>query len=108
MSDGQVVVITGTNSPGFGTFPQTGEATATDNDSFENTKNLGRSDLLPLLLGHYLVEEALKAGLRVIATARNLESIKDLEKLGATIFELDLNAPEAIINDFAQKAISVQ
>lgn len=59
-------------------------------------------------VGHYLVEEALDAGLRVIATARSLESIRDLEKRGATILELDLTADEAIINDFAQKAIAVQ
>lgn len=57
--------------------------------------------------GHYLVEEALKAGLRVIATARNLESIHDLEKLGAAILELDLTSPEATINDFAKRAIAV-
>lgn len=59
-------------------------------------------------IGHYLVEEALDAGLRVIATARSLESIRDLEKRGATVFELDLTADEGTINDFAQKAIAVQ
>lgn len=58
--------------------------------------------------GHYLVEEALKAGLLVIATARNLDSIRDLEKLGATILELDLTSSEASITEFAKKAIAVQ
>lgn len=63
---------------------------------------------LLLSTGHYLAEEALEAGLRVIATARDLESIRDLEKRGATIFELDLTADEEVINAFAQKAIAVQ
>ncbi|KAK9897137.1 NAD(P)-binding protein, partial [Cystobasidium minutum MCA 4210] len=74
MSESSVVVITGTNAPGF---------------------------------GYYLVEEALDAGLRVIATARDIESIRDHEKRGATILELDLTADEEVIKDFAQKAIAV-
>jgi uncharacterized protein YbjT (DUF2867 family) len=59
-------------------------------------------------VGRYLVIAALQAGLKVIATARSLESIRDLEQLGATIFELDLTAPEQIINEFANQAIAVQ
>lgn len=44
----------------------------------------------------------------MIATARDIESIRDHEKRGATILELDLTADEEVIKDFAQKAIAVQ
>lgn len=58
-------------------------------------------------LGRHFVHAILDKGDRVIATARNLNSIRDLETLGAAILELDVTASEAVIKSKAREAIAI-
>lgn len=55
-------------------------------------------------LGRAITEKALAHGHRVIATARKLESIQDLEKKGASILKLDITASRDELHQFAEKA----
>ncbi|KAK7061040.1 hypothetical protein VNI00_000775 [Paramarasmius palmivorus] len=55
--------------------------------------------------GRSLALEALSRGLRVIATARRLETIADLEEKGAKTLSLDVTAPAEQLEEFAKKAI---
>ena len=57
--------------------------------------------------GQSLAQEALRAGLRVIATARNVEALVDLEKAGAAVLQLDVTASEAELDKVATKAIAL-
>lgn len=57
--------------------------------------------------GRDLVLAALSHGYRVIATARKLEAIQDLEQEGAAILRLDVtDSPEAL-EVFAKEALAV-
>jgi short-subunit dehydrogenase len=58
-------------------------------------------------LGSEFVKAALARGDNVIATARNLEKIIHLQKLGAAVMQLDITAPQAELNRKAIEAISV-
>jgi len=58
--------------------------------------------------GRALVQALLEQDYRVIATARKLSSIQDLQQAGAAILELDVTvSPEKFV-EFAQQAIKIQ
>ncbi|KAL0563019.1 hypothetical protein V5O48_019060 [Marasmius crinis-equi] len=59
--------------------------------------------------GRALVTEALASGrsLRVIATARRLETIADLREMGAKTLALDITADQASLRCFAEEAVQV-
>ncbi|KAF5393148.1 hypothetical protein D9757_001324 [Collybiopsis confluens] len=56
--------------------------------------------------GKSLAREALRGGLRVIATARRLEAIADLKEKGAETLLLDVSDKPDELEKFAEKAIS--
>ncbi|THU98260.1 short-chain oxidoreductase [Dendrothele bispora CBS 962.96] len=58
-------------------------------------------------LGRSIATEALSRGLRVIATARRLEAVSDLDKKGAKTLALDITAAQADLEKFAAKAIAL-
>lgn len=60
------------------------------------------------VLGKYLAIASLKAGLKVIATARNLATISSLKDAGATVMQLDVTSTEEEIAAIAKKAIAIQ
>jgi NAD(P)-dependent dehydrogenase (short-subunit alcohol dehydrogenase family) len=49
----------------------------------------------------------LKRGDKVIATARNVDKIKDLQELGAAVLQLDVTAPLAELNKVAEAAEAI-
>lgn len=55
--------------------------------------------------GRSLAQEALASGLRVIATARRLSAIEDLQSKGAQVFSLDVNDNAEELRKFAAKAV---
>src|SRR3989338_4150871 len=57
--------------------------------------------------GREFVKSALARGEKVIATARNLDKIKDLKELGAKTLQLDVTADQSTLNSFAEQAINV-
>ncbi|KAF7336130.1 Short-chain dehydrogenase reductase sdr [Mycena venus] len=58
-------------------------------------------------LGRELALAALASGFRVIATARRLDTLTDLETRGAKILELDVTSSVRDLAAFAEKAIAV-
>ncbi|KAL0065807.1 hypothetical protein AAF712_007110 [Marasmius tenuissimus] len=58
-------------------------------------------------IGRSLVLEGLSSGVRVIATARRLDSIQDLHEKGAQILSLDVTAPPADLKEFIKTAIDI-
>lgn len=48
--------------------------------------------------GHSIALEALNRGHKVIATGRRLSALASLQAAGAAILELDVTAPEAVID----------
>ncbi len=54
-----------------------------------------------------MARRILTRGDRVIATGRHLESLKQLEPLGARILRLDVNADQEALNDTIQEAIGI-
>ncbi|KAF8574246.1 short-chain oxidoreductase [Ramaria rubella] len=58
--------------------------------------------------GRDLTLAALKRGDKVVATARNLSKIEDLQKEGATILELDVTSSLENIHTVVKKAIDLQ
>ncbi|KAI3604517.1 short-chain oxidoreductase [Moniliophthora roreri] len=57
--------------------------------------------------GRSLALEALSRGMRVIATARRVETIEDIEKKGAKVLVLDVNATREVLRSFATEAIGI-
>ncbi|RFU81913.1 putative oxidoreductase [Trichoderma arundinaceum] len=57
--------------------------------------------------GRTFVSQILARGDNVIATARKLESIQDLERIGAKIMQLDVTDDQQILNKIADQAIAV-
>lgn len=57
--------------------------------------------------GRNFVTQILARGDHVIATARKLESIQDLEKAGAKTMQLDVTDGQQNLNRIAEKAIAV-
>lgn len=55
--------------------------------------------------GRSLAQEALANGLRVIATARKLSAIDDLQAKGARVLSLDVNDSVEELRKFAERAI---
>ncbi|KAJ7825509.1 hypothetical protein B0H14DRAFT_2368937 [Mycena olivaceomarginata] len=58
-------------------------------------------------LGRELALAALSSGFRVIATARHLETLGDLEHRGARVLSLDVTSAAPDLATFAEKAIAV-
>ncbi|KAJ3855052.1 hypothetical protein EV368DRAFT_35598 [Lentinula lateritia] len=56
-------------------------------------------------LGRSLAEDALARGLRVIATARRLSAIRDLQAKGARILTLDVDDTPERLKSFAVEAV---
>ena len=59
-------------------------------------------------LGRSLALESLSRGMRVIATARRLDSIQDLQEKGAKTLSLDVTAPPADLKRLVTTAIDLQ
>lgn len=57
--------------------------------------------------GRNFVTQILERGDRVIATARKIESIQDLEALGAKTMQLDVTDEQQKINQIAKEAIDI-
>ena len=57
--------------------------------------------------GLEFVHQVLSRGDKVIATARTLAKIQDLETAGAAILELDVTATQPAIDEVITKAISI-
>jgi len=55
-------------------------------------------------LGRAFAETAISHGHRVIATARKLESIRDLKDKGASALKLDITASREDLKSFAEEA----
>ncbi|KAJ7494481.1 3-oxoacyl-reductase [Mycena galericulata] len=58
-------------------------------------------------LGRALAFSALNSGFRVIATARRVHTLADLEKGGAKALTLDITSSEAELAEFAAKVIAI-
>lgn len=58
-------------------------------------------------LGAEFVKAAISRGDKVIATARNVESIANLKELGVATLQLDVGASQEELNSKAQEAISI-
>ncbi|KAK7038827.1 hypothetical protein VNI00_010457 [Paramarasmius palmivorus] len=58
-------------------------------------------------LGRELTLAALRRGDKVIATARTVSQISDLEAKGAAVLELDVGAPLDVLQSIAQNAIGI-
>ena len=57
--------------------------------------------------GEEFVKQILDRGDKVISTARTLSKIAHHEKLGAAILQLDVTAPQALLNKRAEEAIAI-
>ncbi|KAL0564359.1 hypothetical protein V5O48_017690 [Marasmius crinis-equi] len=57
--------------------------------------------------GRQIAQEALRRGLRVIATARRLETLADLRGKGAEILSLDITIDQGSLRIFAEEAIKM-
>ena len=57
--------------------------------------------------GRDLALAGLRHGYRVIATARKLEAIADLEAEGAATLQLDVTSSPDVLADFAKEALEV-
>jgi NADP-dependent 3-hydroxy acid dehydrogenase YdfG len=57
--------------------------------------------------GELFVKQILARGDRVIATARNLSKIQHLKEAGASILELDVTAPQSVLDAKAKEAIAI-
>lgn len=57
--------------------------------------------------GEQLVKAALHRGDKAIATARNIDSIKHLKEIGATILQLDVAAPLQELREKVKAALEV-
>jgi NADP-dependent 3-hydroxy acid dehydrogenase YdfG len=57
--------------------------------------------------GYELARQALARGIRVIATARKLSDMAELEKLGAKTLRLDVSAPAGELAAIVKEAIAV-
>lgn len=57
--------------------------------------------------GRDLVLAALGHGYRVIATARKLEAIRELEQEGAALLQLDVTASPEALDAFAREALGI-
>jgi NADP-dependent 3-hydroxy acid dehydrogenase YdfG len=57
--------------------------------------------------GEALALEGLSRGLRVIATARKLQSLARLKAAGASVLELDVTWPDARMKDMAKEAFQI-
>lgn len=57
-------------------------------------------------LGTEFVRAAVARGDKVIATARNVDTIAHLQEIGAVTMQLDVTAPQDELNRKAQEAIS--
>lgn len=57
--------------------------------------------------GRDLVLAALSQGYRVIATARKIETIRELQEKGAAVLPLDVTANPEELNAFATAALAI-
>ncbi|PYH44627.1 SDR family oxidoreductase [Aspergillus saccharolyticus JOP 1030-1] len=58
-------------------------------------------------LGHELARQALQRGHKVIATARDLDKLSALQKLGAATLALDVTAPQSELNRTVTAALGI-
>lgn len=56
--------------------------------------------------GHEIVKQLLQRGDNVIATARKIDAIKDLEDLGAAVLELDVTASFVDLQQKVDEAVA--
>lgn len=57
--------------------------------------------------GHGIALEALSRGHHVVATSRRSSSLNSLASAGATILDLDVTAPEDVVEAKVQQAVDV-
>lgn len=68
---------------------------------------LGEPSLQPSLRTTDVIVAALSAGLRVIATARRLETLGGLEEKGSKALKLDVTSSTDELKAFANEAVSL-